>query len=322
MLQQTRVQTVIPYYEKFIIRFPDVIHLAQANLQEVLKMWEGLGYYARARNLLKAACVLIQENSGIIPDDFKTFQKLPGVGEYIAAAFLSIAFGKTYAAVDGNVKRVLSRLKKINQSVSHKYYTDAAKKLMSKNYPGKFNQAMMELGALICTSKDPACSKCPLQQFCQAFHSNTVNKYPRRIKSPKVPHYHMTAGIVYRDDHILITQRKPEGLLGGLWEFPSDKIKDGETAEAACVRQIADAVNLSVKTIIQITRIKHAYTHFRITLEVFHCQYLGGTIRLRGPINYKWIRLCDIPTYPFPAANYKFIPLLREPTMLLDEKVY
>jgi len=314
MLQQTQVKTVSPYYQRFLLRFPDVYHLAGADLQDVLKLWEGLGYYARGRNLHRAAGIIIRSHGGELPADIKLLRELPGVGDYIASAVLSIAFGRPYAVVDGNVKRVLARLEKIdlpvNKSTSNSTFKTAAQRILAKEAPGRFNQAMMELGALVCIPRTPACTPCPVNRFCRAFQSGDVDQYPRRIKKSETPEFHIATGVVCKGRKVLITQRKPQGLLGGLWEFPGGKVKRGETAEAACIREIKEEVNLEVQTDAHITRIRHAYTHFKISMDVFRCTYLAGRVRLNGPVDFRWVRLNEIGDYPFPGANHKFIPLL------------
>ena len=315
MLQQTQVKTVVPYYEKFILRFPDIHLLAGADLQEVLKLWEGLGYYGRARNLHKAAGIIVETYHGALPDDIRLLRRLPGIGDYIASAVSSIAYGQAYSVVDGNVRRVLARLFTIelpvNVPASNKVFKGSADRLLSTNDPGKHNQAMMELGALVCTPKRPGCTSCPIKGVCEAFQSNMVEQYPKRVKTPKIPQVYIATGVVYKGQKVLITHRKPEGLLGGLWEFPGGKIKKGETAEAACVREIQEEANLHVKTDEHLTRIRHAYTHFKIVMDVFICSYVTGRIRLNGPDDFRWVRLDEIDDYPFPGANHKFIPMLR-----------
>jgi A/G-specific adenine glycosylase len=316
MLQQTQVNTVLSYYRRFIKSFPSVKRLAQADLQSVLKIWEGMGYYARARNLHRAAQRVRQHHGGKIPDTWKAFHSLPGVGDYIAAAVLSIAFDQPYAVVDGNVKRVLARLHKIsapvNQLQSYSRFKSAAAKLLDVRQPGAFNQAMMELGALICKPRNPECDACPLNQLCRAYQTRQVALFPKRIKREPTPQYHIAVGVVFKNDRVLITQRSPEGLLGGLWEFPGGKIKDGESARAACIREIKEEVNLQVEISRHLTQVRHAYTHFKIVMEVFCCNYVCGRVHLRGPQAFRWIRLEEYKNYPFPRANHKFIPLLQK----------
>lgn len=314
MLQQTQIKTVLPYYQRFIIHFPDIEALANSDLQKVLKVWEGLGYYARARNLHRAAKIIHEEYTGKFPDRLETIQKLPGVGDYIAAAVLSIAFDQPYAVVDGNVKRVLARLYEIsepvNKSSSHKTFKGVADGLLDRRRPGIFNQAMMELGALVCKPKNPACSRCPIRSSCRTDRAGITNEFPKRIQTPKTPVHHIAVGVVYKNNHMLITQRKPEGLLGGLWEFPGGKIRQHERPEKACIREIKEEVNLNVTVTGHIAQIKHAYTHFRILMDVFSCRYVSGRVKLNGPVDFRWITRREIEQYPFPKANHKFIALL------------
>jgi A/G-specific adenine glycosylase len=315
MLQQTQVKTVLDYYRRFLTKFPDIKRLAAADLQAVLKEWEGLGYYARARNLHRAAQAVLQDHGEQIPNQWETFRKLPGVGDYIAAAVLSIAFNQPYAVTDGNVKRVLARLHKIdapvNQANSNKQFKNAAARLLDSRRPGTFNQAMMELGALICKPRNPMCDNCPLTRCCRAYQGRQVADFPKRQKSKATPQYHIAVGVVFKKDRVLITRRKAEGLLGGLWEFPGGRIKDGESAQAACIREIKEEVNLDVNIERHLAQVKHAYTHFRIVMEVFCCNYVSGRVYLRGPVDFRWIRLNEYRRYPFPKANHKFIPLLN-----------
>jgi len=315
MLQQTQVKNVLSYYEKFLLRFPDIERLAAADPQEVLKVWEGMGYYARARNLHKAARIVVQEMGGGLPTDYSQFRKLPGVGEYIGAAVQSLAFDKPYPVVDGNVKRVVARLfvidSPVNESSSARLFREGADELLDRDRPGLFNQAMMELGATICRPRRPICPDCPVSRFCQAYQSRRQNRIPVITKSRSLPKYHIAAGIVYRNNHVLITRRKPSGLLGGLWEFPGGKVRRRETAEEACIREMREEVNLLVEIIGFLTQIKHGYTHFKIVMDVFRCRYRSGEVVLRGPADYRWITIDEIDQYPFPKANHKFIPLLK-----------
>jgi len=316
MLQQTQVKTAIPYFLNFLDRFPCIHDLAQSDLETVLKMWEGLGYYARARNFFKAAQIISRQKNGVIPKDFNEFKQLPGVGNYISAAVQSIAFGLPFAVVDGNVKRILARLyciaHPINKSIHYHSFQDSADGLLNKNDPGTFNQAMMELGALVCTPRNPKCITCPVSEFCRAFVSDLVNTYPVRVRARKVPTYHIAVGIIRKNKKLLITRRKLEGLLGGLWEFPGGKLNPHETASSACVRELKEETGITARIDHHLATIHHAYTHFKIKMEVFHCSYVSGRVFLRGPIDFKWIRLRDIDTFAFPKANLKFIPLIQE----------
>ena len=316
MLQQTQVNTVLPYYRRFLKRFVSLERLARADLQDVLKIWEGLGYYARARNLHRSADIILHRHQGVLPDRWEDFRKLPGVGDYIAAAVLSIAFEKPYAVVDGNVKRVLARLflvkAPVNKSTSIKIFKEAADRLLSPQDPGTFNQAVMELGAMVCRPNRPLCSACPIQSMCLAYGTGRVGEYPKKLKRSPTPQFNIAAGVVFKNKSVLITRRKTDGLLGGLWEFPGGNIGDNEGTEAACIREIKEKVNLSVRVDRYLTRINHAYTHFKIVMDVFCCQNISGKVKLHGPVDYRWIRVNEIDSYPFPKADHKFIPLLKE----------
>ena len=315
MLQQTRVSTVVPYYEKFTERFPDVRALAAAPLEDVLKTWEGLGYYARARNLHRAAREIVDERGGVLPGDHAGFRSLPGVGVYIASAVASIAFDEPRAVVDGNVKRVLSRLFLIdaasNDASAVGVFEEKAGGLLDRSSPGEFNQAMMELGALVCTPKNPACERCPVSVFCGAFSGSLQPVYPVRTRRRATPRRHIAVGVIRKEGRILITRRKEDGLLGGLWEFPGGKVEPGETAVEACKREIAEEVNLFVEVGALIARVDHAYTHFKVTVDAYECAYMGGEVALNGPTDHRWILLEEAERYAFPAVNRRIFDELR-----------
>jgi len=315
MLQQTQVNTVIAYFKRFVATFPDIFRLAAADFQAVLKCWEGMGYYARARNLHKAARQLVEEANGRIPDRWEAFRKLPGVGDYIAAAVLSIAFDKPYPAVDGNVKRVLARLFEIdapvNRSASHRRFREAAAQLLEKTDPGTFNQAVIEVGALICKPGSPDCGACPIAHWCRAWRDHRVSEYPVRIKRSPVPQYHTAIGVVVKNQRVLIVRRPVEAMLGGLWEFPGGVRLSDESAAAACIRNIREMVGLDIRIDYRLTTIRHAYTHFKIVADVYVCRYTGGRVRRKGPAGHQWVSVNALSRYPFPGSHHKFIPLLN-----------
>jgi A/G-specific adenine glycosylase len=316
MLQQTQVTTVIPYFKRFVEKYPDVLTLARADVQDVLKGWEKLGYYARARNLHAAAGRLAETNQGAFPRDHAEFRKLPGVGEYIGAAVFSIAFGEPRAVVDGNVKRVLSRLfliaAPVNTSQAKREFDKRAEALLDTGRPGDFNQAMMELGATICRPRRPLCERCPVSPHCRAHTTDRQPEFPVRAAKKTVPKYHIAVGVIQKDGRILITQRKESGLLGGLWEFPGGKVGNDETPEDACKREIEEEVNLEVEVTDYLTHVDHAYSHFRIGVDVYSCEYKAGDVKLHGPIDYRWILVDEIDDYPLPGANHKFLPLIKK----------
>lgn len=304
MLQQTQVKTVRPYYQRFIKYFPDVFSLARADLQAVLKIWEGLGYYSRARNLHKAAGILADNESGGFPDSWDAVRQLPGIGDYIASAVLSIAFGKAYAVVDGNVKRVLARLFMlpwpVNQPASHASFQDMADRLLDRKHPGEHNQAMMELGALVCTPRSPQCRRCTISQYCRALKSDAVLSYPKRIKRAPLPERHVAVGVVKKNGRMLFIQRAEQGLLGGLWEFPGGSVDRDSDPAHVCKDQIKSSVNLDVSVTQFMTTVRHTYTHFRLRMDVYLCRWVAGRVYLRGPAGFKWMapsRICDLPLH-------------------------
>ncbi len=320
MLQQTQVDTVIPYYQRFIKRFPTLQCLAEAELQEVLKLWEGLGYYARARNLHHAAKWVVEKHGGEVPNQWAAFNALPGVGDYIASAVLSIAFQEPSPVVDGNVKRVLSRLFEIdlpvNSSSSYRIFKSTAARLLDSKDPGGFNQALMELGALVCKPKNPDCDACPLKDRCKARRAQAVNAYPKRFSRRAVPQFHLAVGVIFKNRRVLIVRRPDNGLLGGLWEFPGGRVSPQESPEAACRRTVLETVNLKVEVSARLTRIYHAYTHFKIFADVFICRYESGRVKLNGPAEHRWVSVKALSRYPLHRTQHKFIHLLplKEPS--------
>ena len=240
MLQQTQINTVIPYYKRWLSKFPNIKSVANADLESLLKMWEGLGYYARVRNFHSASNVVMNRFDGRIPDNYHDFQSLPGVGPYIAGAVMSIAYNLPVPAVDVNAFRVVSRIKSIDLPFN-KCKNEINGFLfghLPPDRPGDFNQAIMDLGREICTPKNPACYACPIQSHCSAFVNKAVDKYPIKIKKPARPHYYVAVGIIWKNNKILISKRNESGLLGGLWEFPGGKIKNGESGSDCIIREV------------------------------------------------------------------------------------
>ncbi len=312
MLQQTRVGTVLPYYERFLTRFPTLQDLAAADLGEVLKVWEGLGYYARARNLHRAARELVARG-GAFPTTLEGWRRLPGVGPYTAAALHSIVNGAPVAAVDGNVRRVLARL--MGWKVPDpRELRELAQALVPPERPGEHNQALMELGATLCTPRRPRCDACPLADLCRARASGDPQAFPAPRRRKPLPHHTIGAALLWRDDGRLLISRRPlEGLLGGLWEFPGGKAEPGEALEACVARELREELGVEVEVLGPAhPPIDHAYTHFRITLHVFHCRLVGGTPQAReGVLEFRWVRPEELDAYPFPAADRPVVEALK-----------
>lgn len=301
MLQQTRVETVIPYYRRWLRRFPTVRALAAASLGEVLALWEGLGYYSRARNLHRAAQMVAAEFRGRVPSDVESLRRLAGVGRYTAGAIASIAFGADAAVLDGNVKRVLARVFDFREDVrspaGEKALWELAESLIPKGKAGDYNQALMDLGATICARKSPDCAHCPLLGLCAAQKLGVQDQRPIVRKKPATPHYTVTAGIIRRNGRFLIAQRPAGKLLGGLWEFPGGKREPGETLAECLRREIREELGIEVGVGGQTQTLRHAYTHFKVTLHVFECAWCGGKPRALGVSAFKWARRGELGKY-------------------------
>jgi A/G-specific adenine glycosylase len=307
MLQQTQVATAAPYYERFIRRFPDVRKLAAAPLDRVLKAWEGLGYYSRCRNLHRAAKFLVEDFNGKLPESPEELRKLPGIGRYTAGAISSIAFGRREPVLDGNVIRVLCRLFRIRanpkSAASQKKLWRLAEALLPKRNAGLFNQAMMDLGATVCTPRRPRCDACPVRRHCLAFARGEQEKLPTKSRRPALPHYDIAAGVIRRGGKILIARRRESGLLGGLWEFPGGKREAGESLEECVAREIKEEVGIEVRVLRPLATVRHAYSHFRVTLHFFDCRWRRGRARPIGCDDCRWVSRDEIRDYAFPAAN-------------------
>jgi A/G-specific adenine glycosylase len=316
LLQQTRVEAVIPYYERFLARFPDVFALANAPLDDVLKAWEGAGYYARARNLHRAAQIVANERGGKFPRTVEGLLELPGIGRYTAGAIASIAFNKDAPVVDGNVIRVLCRYFGIRDdpkaSATQEKLWDTARELVPAGEAREFNQALMELGATICLPKNPRCLLCPVQKDCFARQDGLQNDLPVKRAKKELPHRVIAAGVIYRragsgKEEILIQQRLTEGLLGGLWEFPGGKAEPGESLEECVAREVREELGIQVRVGREILAVDHAFSHFSITLHAFRCEFISGRVRAKSAQRWKWIKPRELGEYAFPAANKRII---------------
>lgn len=302
MLQQTRVDTVIPYFQKWMQTFPDIRSLAEAEEDQVLKQWEGLGYYSRARTLQKAARVLVEKFSGKLPEETSILEKLPGIGPYTAAAISSIAFGRDEAVVDGNVKRVLARVcnysKPVNIPASQSELRRMAQDLLPAGKAGDYNQAIMDLGATLCTPRAPKCESCPVQTVCAAASLKIQSTLPVMIKKPAIPHWIVTAAVLKRDGKVLIAKRPGNGLLGGLWEFPGGKVEAGETREQSLEREIMEELGSRIQVGDLMGEYRHAYTHYRVTLYAFHSTLIGAEPQPIQPSGIRWVKVSELDQYP------------------------
>jgi A/G-specific adenine glycosylase len=314
MLQQTQVKTVLPYYARWLNQFPTVAALAAADLQTVLKAWEGLGYYARARNLHQAAQQIMIAYGGRIPSDFEQITALPGIGRTTAGGILSSAFNLPHAILDGNVKRVLARLVAlpVPPTKAMAELWRLSERLLDPENPRDFNQALMDLGATLCTRRQPNCPRCPWQLHCRAYNLNVQSELPMAETKAPVPHKHIGVAVIWNDQHqILIDRRKQEGLLGGLWEFPGGKIEPDETVVDCIRREILEELGIDIEVGAPLCTVTHTYSHFKVTLNVHHCTHLSGDPQPIECDEIRWVTLDEIEEYPFPKANLQIISALR-----------
>ncbi len=296
MLQQTRVETVIPYFERWLRLFPTVHALAEAPEQAVLSAWEGLGYYSRARNLQKAARQIVREYNGQLPADPAELRKLPGIGRYTAAAIASIAFGQDVATLDGNLKRVFARVFNVEQSADspagEQILWSLAEEHVAPGRAGDYNQALMDLGATICLPRNPLCLLCPLAEICQARALGVQEQRPVQKPKPLVPHKLKGAAVILQDGKTLLNQRPAEGLLGGLWEFPSAELE--ADSPAALSAAIETEYRLKVSPLARMDEVRHAYTHFRLTEIPWRCDLL----HIPADCALQWVALAELSHYP------------------------
>jgi A/G-specific adenine glycosylase len=314
MLQQTQVSRVVEYFERFATRFPDVGALARARLDDVLRLWQGLGYYARARALHQAAKVMAKRFAGELPPSEAALLALPGVGRSTAGAILSIGFGRPVAVLDANVARVLVRLQAIEKPWPRVRGSSdlwhLAAQLLDRERPGDWNQALMELGALLCTPSHPRCPSCPVRRWCRAFSLGKADELPRRTAPRAKPLYEVAVGVIVEGGRVLISRRPTEGLLGGLWEFPGGKVEPGETPAEALERELLKELGVHVAVGKPMTAVRHAYSHFRVRLHPFLCRLAPGE-RVRSSATAKWVWPSQLSRYAVPAATLRIIAELH-----------
>ena len=313
MLQQTRVETVIPYFLRWMERFPTVQSLAAASEQDVLSAWEGLGYYSRARSLHRAARLLVEQYAAQLPQEVEALHRLPGIGRYTAAAIASIAFGKDEPTLDGNIRRVLARLFNVSLPArspqGERQLWELARAYLPAGKASEYNQALMDLGATICIPRTPDCDRCPLVDHCQAFALDIQQERPVREKKPPLPHFVVTAAVIQQitppssdvplgENPVLLARRPSRGLLGGLWEFPGGKLKDGEDLSACLKREICEELGVKISVGEAFGIYRHAYTHFRVTLHAFLCRLQDGSPRPIEASEIRWVKPVDLPAYP------------------------
>jgi A/G-specific adenine glycosylase len=296
MLQQTRVETVIPYFEKWMKLFPDIPSLANASERDVLNAWEGLGYYSRARNLHKAAKIVASNFNGQLPRDLTELRTLPGIGRYTVGAIASISFKMDEPTLDGNLRRVFSRLYDVTEladsPVGEKILWDLAAQNLPKGKAGDYNQALMDLGATICLPKNPRCLLCPLMDMCKARENGTQELRPVLKAKKQVPQYIHAAAVIVKRGRVLLSQRPTDGLLGGMWEFPNARVKQDPAAELEKALRLANRIQ--VKRGEELGIVLHAYSHFRVTVHAFRCE----AVSIPKDKNLKWVKIAELKDYP------------------------
>ncbi len=316
MLQQTTVVAVIPYFERFLDRFPTVADLAAADEHDVLRLWEGLGYYSRARNLHRAANVIVKEHGGIFPTDLETLHGLPGIGRYTAGAIASFAYDQRAPIVEANTLRLYCRLlgydgdprSKEGQAVLWSFATD----ILPQKEPGRLNQAMMELGATLCSPREPNCAVCPVQVHCAAFHQGTQATIPRpKTKIAITEITEVSIAIQHRQQYLL-RRRTAKERWAGLWDFVRFEInRDDQTVNVGqLIESVRERTGLSIEMGPLVAELKHAVTRYRITLKCFMAQRVKGS--LTATDEWKWVKSADFTDYPLSVTAREFAERLQE----------
>ena len=318
MGQQTQMERVADYFLRWIDRFPSVASVAAAPERDILKVWEGLGYYSRARNIQKTAQLLMEEYLGEVPASHKDLLSLPGIGPYTAAAILSIGFNQPWPLLDANVERVFSRLADIDKPLklkdTRKELENMADELLYHKDPRNWNQALMEFGALVCTPKKPTCSLCPVHSFCLACKRDTVDWRPVPRKKKAIIEITMACGILCRDNLFFIQQRLDDDIWGGLWEFPGGRLLENESPEQAVIREVAEETEWQVINPVPFQSVVHHYTRYRVTLHSFWCQLPQTPMQpvLHAATDAAWVTLQELSEYPYPAGHRNLVQLLQK----------
>ena len=311
MLQQTQIKTVIPYYERWLKAFPNVRALARAPLDRVLKLWEGLGYYTRARNLHKAAQIIVRDHRGKIPSDAEVLRSLPGIGPYTSGAIASIAFGKPVPLVDGNVARVLSRVFYIRKDilapdVQRQFYRLAERLVPNKN-PGAFNQALMELGSLVCIPDMPRCHVCPVKSECRALAVGNPSSLPVKSKNVRVQKIRMAVGLLRKKGRVLVRRRPDHGIWGGLFELPGRVLLNGQSGEEALKQEFKEALDLRVGIQKKVQVIEHRLSHRQMVIHAFSLKSSSCRNTLRPIGNARWASEAELKQLSFPVPYQKIL---------------
>lgn len=308
MLQQTQVKTVIPYYERWLNEFGSIQNVANAELDSLLKLWEGLGYYSRCRNFHRASRIITKKYDGKIPETYDDFIALPGVGKYIASAVLSIAHDIKIPAIDVNLKRVYARILKIKQFTKYNLVRieKLGHELVQCGRPGDFNQAIMDIGSKLCRPFNPLCNVCPIRKHCKAYITGNPEEYPLAIKNKKNPTKKMTSVLVMIKDKFLIQKRDDSGLLGGLWELPTVEHTSSNQDEINTL--IHNNYSKKIKILNKLGSAKHSYSHFKVDVDLYFCT---AQEKVKTKKESKWIKINEFDKYAFSKINHKLIKMVK-----------
>ena len=318
MLQQTQMDRGILYFKRWIARFPDIGTVAAAEEREILQCWEGLGYYARARNLHKASKAMVELHGGEVPDSYEALLALPGIGKYTAAAIASIAFNRDIAVVDANVERIFARIfnidKPLKGSGTKRQILRLASDLLPAGEARIFNQALMDLGGLVCTPKNPVCAECPVAEYCASLLAGCVSDRPVVERSEKTILITMATGVLMHEGMLFIQQRMDDDVWGALWEFPGGLMEEGETPEQTVVREFREETGFAVRVSARITTVIHHYMKYKVVLHGFYCRLEGELVepRLRAAQAFRWVDPQELSDYGFPAGHRKLIKYMAE----------
>lgn len=320
MLQQTQMERGVEYFNRWVKLFPEPRAIAAASEQEVLKAWEGLGYYSRARNIRKAADLMVENHGGKIPAAYDQLLALPGIGPYTAAAIMAIAFDQPYPVIDANVERLFARLADWDRTVKEKTFQrelhEVMRALLAGASPRDLSQALMELGALVCRPGNPDCANCPMPGECKALRAGTVAQRPVTRPTPEKIEIVMACAIVEHEGRMFIQQRQEDDVWGGLWEFPGGRLQNGESPEQAAIRELQEETEIRAGDFRPFATVVHHYTRYRVTLHSYFCEAQGvPQPNLHAAQQYRWVTFQELAQYPFPSGHRQLIARMRTLSM-------
>ena len=309
MLQQTQVKTVIPYYKKWIKKYPTLNSFKESKFDDVIKMWEGLGYYSRCKNMFNAAKLI----KSSFPNNYDDLIQLPGIGDYTAKTILAIAFKKNLVGIDTNLERIGYRILglKTKTKRNQKRVIGFLEENQCTENPGDYNEALMDLGSSLCKASITHCNECPLKNICKAYTHSSPTSYPTPKASKKIPIHNVAISVIEYQNKVLITKRQNTKFLSGLWEFPGGQIEKNETAVDAIIREVKEETNLTISNPVFLGNITHKYSHFGVNISLFK-SFPKSIKTLNSYREHRWIKLEDIFNFPLPKANHKMLDILKK----------